>query len=144
MHRVPFFLILNQQQEHPGPTTLLWILGHKGIPGNELAGTAAKAAASTTSDPPRSIYYAPARSLIRKTLIDPPPANSRTAEVYGGFSWSKNCKAPTTEPTRSSLPACEPATLHCRKPTPISSTPPHTPCVPFTKRSRRQSIQFAS
>ncbi len=44
-----------------------------------------------------------------------------------------------TERTRSSLRAYEPATLHCWKPTPISSTPPQTPCVPFAKRSRRRS-----
>ncbi len=67
--------------------------GHKGIPGNELADSAAKAAALTTSDPPRPISYASARSLIHKTLIDPPPTNSRTAKVYGGFSWSKDCMA---------------------------------------------------
>ncbi len=70
----------------PGPTSFLWIPGHKGITGNGLADTAAKAAALTTSDPPRPIFYAPARSLIRRTLIDPSPTNSRTAEVYGGFS----------------------------------------------------------
>ncbi len=39
------------------------------------------------------ISYASARSLIRRTLIDQPPANSRAAEVYGGFSWSKDCMA---------------------------------------------------
>ncbi len=43
------------------------------------------------------------------------------------------------ERVRSYLRACEPATLHCWKPTPISSTPPHTPCVPFAKWSRRRS-----
>ncbi len=34
--------LLNAQ---PGPTNLLWLPGHKGIPGTELADTAAKAAA---------------------------------------------------------------------------------------------------
>ncbi len=53
----------------------------------------AKAAASTTSDPPRPISYASTRSLIRRIVIDPPPAKSRTAKVYGGFSWSKDCMA---------------------------------------------------
>ncbi len=38
-----------------------------------------------------TLFYASARSLIRRTLTNPPPTNSRTAEVYGGFSWSKDC-----------------------------------------------------
>ncbi len=43
--------------------------------------------------PSRPIFYASARSLIRRTLTDPPPTNPRTMEVYGGFSWSKGCTA---------------------------------------------------
>ncbi len=47
---------------------------------------------SITSDPPRPISYAFARSLILKTLTDPLLANSQTAQVHGGFTWSKDCK----------------------------------------------------
>ncbi len=47
----------------PGTTTLLWVQGHKGTPGTGLADIAAKAAASTTSDPPRPISYASAGHL---------------------------------------------------------------------------------
>ncbi len=61
-HHVRSFL-----NARPGPRSLLWVPGHKAIPANELADTAAKAAASTTSDPPRPIYYASARFLIRRT-----------------------------------------------------------------------------
>ncbi len=41
--------------------------------------------------------------------------------------------------TRSSLHAFESVALHCWKPTPTSSTPPQTHCLPFVKRSRIQS-----
>ncbi len=41
-----------------GRTTLLRVPGHNGIPGNELADTEVKTAVTTTSDTPRSIFYA--------------------------------------------------------------------------------------
>ncbi len=50
----------------------------------------------------------------------------RTAKVYGGFSCFKHCMAISNRAD---------ATLR----TPISSTPPQTHCVPFLKRSRKQS-----
>ncbi len=77
----------------PGPKALLWVLGHKENHGKELADTETKAAATTTSNPPRPTSYAAARTLIRRTLLDLPPVNSGTKEVYVGFSWSKDCKA---------------------------------------------------
>ncbi len=43
-----------------------------------------------------------ARSLIHRTLPDPPQANSRTAEVYGSFSWSKGYKAISSPPCATS------------------------------------------
>ncbi len=62
-------------------------------PGNELVGAEAKAAATVTDNPPRSVSYASARSLIRRNLTDLPATNAWTAEVYGGFFWFKVYKA---------------------------------------------------
>ncbi len=59
--------LLNAQ---PGTTTFLWVQGHKGIPCNELADTAAKTAATTTGDPLRLISYASARSTTSKFTDD--------------------------------------------------------------------------
>ncbi len=96
----------------------------------------AKAAALTTSDPPRPIFYASARSLIRRIHHRQIREQRRCMAGSPGprIAWPL-----ATERTRSSLRATEPATLHCSKPTPISSTLPQTPSVPFAKRSRRRS-----
>ncbi len=60
--------------------------------------------------------------------MDPPPTNSRTAEVYGGVSWSKDCMA--TSNRADAILLARLLALH---------TPLQTPCVPFAKRSRRRS-----
>ncbi len=76
----------------PGPTILLW------VPGNELADSEAKTADPTISDPPRPITYSSARSLIRRTLTDPPPANLLTLTVFGGMCGRGPSCAPSYRP----------------------------------------------
>ncbi len=49
---------------------------------------------------------------IRRALRDPPPANSQTAEVCGGLSWYKDCKAINSR--ADAVPLVLPRTGHTR------------------------------
>ncbi len=60
----------------PGPTTLLWVQGHRGLPITEFADAEAKTTATATSNPLRPISNVYLRSLVRGTVIDPPPVNA--------------------------------------------------------------------
>ncbi len=121
-----------------GPTTLLWIPVNKGSPGNELADTEAKAAAKTTSDLPRPIFRTSAISLIRTPLIDPPQANSQAAEVYGGFTWSKDCMAISNRADAALFARIRGGHTPLLKAYANLLDPSVDPCPPFAKRSRGQ------
>ncbi len=84
------------------------------------------------------ISYASERSFIRRTLIDPPPANSRTAEVCGGFSWSKDCMATRTRTDAVLLARLRAGHTPLVKAYATLLTPPRSPCVRFVKRIHSQ------
>ncbi len=121
----------------PGFSNPMWVLDHKGNPGNELTDIKVKAAATSTRDPPKPTSYDITRFLISRKFADPPPAYAPTAEVYGGFSRSKDSKSISNHADAVLLAHLRAGQLPLIKASLISSTPRQTHCVPFAKKSRK-------
>ena len=69
----------------PSKIKVQWIPSHVDIPGNELADTAAKQAASLEEDQSQAsqpISFAAVKAHIRREIVDPPISHERTAEAY--------------------------------------------------------------
>ena len=74
--------------------TIQWVPGHCGVPGNELANAAAKAAASKPG-PSGHISYKALCAAIKRDCADPPSTHLRTKSVYASVSHQRDAGVKT-------------------------------------------------
>ena len=69
---------------------LLYVPGHKDIPGNELADQHAKAATRLPDEADQSVPFRTAKTIIRREIRDPPPCHRLTKKFYADVSMKRD------------------------------------------------------
>ena len=75
---------------------LLYVPGHKDVPGNELADQHAKAAARLTDEADQSVPFRAVKTTIRREIKAPPPKHHLTKKFYADASLKRDAEQITT------------------------------------------------
>ena len=75
---------------------LLYVPGHKDIPGNELADQAAKAAAKLPSYADQSVPFRTVKTAIKREIRDPPPTHRLVSQYFTGISMERDIEETDT------------------------------------------------
>ena len=71
---------------------LLYVPGHKDIPGNELADQHAKAAARLPDEADQSVPFRAAKTIIRREIKDAPPSHRLTKQFFADVSMKRDAE----------------------------------------------------